>query len=275
MNTATSLPTTSLPTTTLAPLMFIGHGAPTLALDESTVTRQLNAVGQQFSEVKAVLVLSAHWVSTSLQVTGISQPELIYDFNGFQPELYQVKYPAIGDNQLANDIASMLTQSGLSTQVNMTRGLDHGVWTPLMHLLPNPKVPVIQLSIPQHADLSFYLELGKAMTSLREQGIAVIGSGNVTHNLRALRFGGQPDPRVAEFEKWVRNNVINHNVQALVSAAEQYPNFSFFHPTVEHYIPLLFVLGAVTAQDNLTVIQNDIDFSVLSMESYLFNSQAK
>jgi 4,5-DOPA dioxygenase extradiol len=197
MNTATSLSTSSLPTTTLPPLMFIGHGAPTLALDESTVTRQLNAVGQQFSEMKALLVLSAHWVSTSLQVTGISQPELIYDFNG----LYQVKYPAIGDSQLANNIASMLTQSGLSTQVNKTRGLDHGVWTPLMHLLPDPKVPVIQLSIPQHADLSFFLELGKAMTSLREQCIAVIGSGNVTHNLRALRFGGQPDPRVAKLEK--------------------------------------------------------------------------
>ncbi|MBL4650671.1 MAG: dioxygenase [Colwellia sp.] len=260
----------------LAPLMFIGHGAPTLAIDHSTVTRQLNKVGKQFGHIKAILVISAHWLSKSLEITGHNSPEIIYDFYGFQPELYQVNYAAKGNTVLAKDIAAQLNEKAVATKVNMQRGLDHGVWTPLLHLLPGANIPVLQLSIPQLAtsqskDLNFYFNLGKAIATLREQGIAIVGSGNVTHNLRALSFNGKPDQQVIEFELWVRNKIKNNDFNALINAPLQYPNFNFFHPSIEHYIPLLFVLGAVSEQDKLTVIENKIDLGVISMESYLFN----
>jgi len=255
---------------TLAPLMFIGHGSPTLAAANTEVTRQIATAGTAFSDATAILVLSAHWQTKTLQITGSIEPQIIYDFYGFEPELYQLQYQAKVDKSLAERIAQQLSHNELATTVNMERGIDHGVWAPLLHLLPHAQVPILQLSIPQHASTDFYFKLGQAMQEFRAQGIAIIGSGNVTHNLGALRFDGEVDSKVANFERWVRDNIENNRYQDLIDAPNKRRDFKYFHPTIEHYIPLLFVLGAVDTHDKLTLIKNPIDLGVISMDSYLF-----
>lgn len=254
-----------------APVFFISHGAPTFATEPGLLGPQLRAIGQGLRDLRAVLVVSPHWQSDSIQVMTTVQPETVHDFGGFPAALYTLQYPALGHPELATRAAELLTQSGFAVSFDFRRGLDHGAWVPLMHLLPQADVPVFQVSMPVRLTTAQALQMGQALSVLRTQGVAIVGSGSMTHNLYELQHpDAPPAPYAREFTAWVRSAVLSDDLQHLVAYRAKGPQAERAHPTQEHFLPLLLALGAKAPTDRVRVLDGGIDFGVLSMESYVW-----
>jgi 4,5-DOPA dioxygenase extradiol len=252
-----------------APVFFISHGAPTFALEPGQLGAHLRALGQQLSGVKAVLVVSPHWQTRELQVLTTPKPETVHDFGGFPAALYQLQYPAPGQPELAADALQLLTQAGWPVTADAHRGLDHGAWVPLWHLLPQANIPVFQVSMPHRLDTAGALALGRALAPLRDQGVLIVGSGSLTHNLYDLQPPAAPAAAYAvEFAHWIRHAVTRADVDALLDYRRLAPHAERAHPTQEHFLPLLVALGASHESEAAQVIAGDITHGVLSMESY-------
>lgn len=252
-----------------APVFFISHGAPTFALEPGQLGTNLRALGQQLSGVKAVLVVSPHWQTRELQVLTTPQPETIHDFGGFPQSLYQLQYPAPGQPELALETMRLLAQAGWPVSADATRGLDHGAWVPLWHLLPQATIPVFQVSMPHQLDTAGALALGRAMAPLRDQGVLIVGSGSLTHNLYDLQAPATPAVAYAvEFAHWIRQAVSRADVAALLDYRRLAPHAERAHPTEEHLLPLLVALGASHDAESAQAIAGDITYGVLSMASY-------
>jgi 4,5-DOPA dioxygenase extradiol len=254
-----------------APALFVSHGSPTFALEPGLLGPKLGELGRRLPELAAVAVVSAHWQSAGLQVMRTAHPETIHDFGGFPPELYRLRYPAPGAPQFAAEAARLLTAAGLDSTFEDRRGLDHGAWVPLKHLLPNADVPVFQISLPFDYGTAQTLRLGRALAPLRRSGVLVLGSGSLTHNLREVR---RIDPRDAgyagEFTAWIRAQVQQRDDAALLDYRRRAPHAERAHPTDEHFLPLLIAVGARGAADAVSVLDGGMTYGVLSMESYLF-----
>lgn len=254
-----------------APVFFISHGAPTFATEPGQLGPQLRAIGQGLRDLQAVLVVSPHWQSDSIQVMTTVQPETVHDFGGFPAALYTLQYPALGHPELATRAAELLTQSGFAVSFDSRRGLDHGAWVPLMHLLPQADVPVFQVSMPTRLTTAQALQMGQALSVLRTQGVAIVGSGSMTHNLYEVQHpDAPPAPYAREFAAWVRSAVLSDGIQHLVAYRAEAPHAERAHPTQEHFLPLLLALGAKAQADRVRVLDGGIDFGVLSMESYVW-----
>lgn len=252
-----------------APVFFISHGAPTFALEPGLLGANLRALGQQLTGIKAVLVVSPHWQTRELQVLTTPTPETVHDFGGFPAALYALQYPAPGQPELALGALQLLAQAGWSVSAEAHRGLDHGAWVPLFHLLPQANVPVFQVSMPHHLDTAGALALGRALAPLRDQGVLIVGSGSMTHNLYELQRPAAPAVDYAvEFAHWVRQAVSRADVAALLDYRRLAPHAERAHPTQEHFLPLLVALGASHEAEAAQVITGDITYGVLSMESY-------
>jgi 4,5-DOPA dioxygenase extradiol len=231
----------------------------------------LRSLGQQLTGIKAVLVVSPHWQTRELQVLTTSRPETVHDFGGFPPALYQLQYPAPGQPALAMEAQRLLTAAGWSVTADDHRGLDHGAWVPLWHLLPQATVPVFQVSMPHQLDTAGALALGRALAPLRDQGVLIVGSGSLTHNLYDI----QPPATAAvayavEFAHWMRQAVTRADEAALLDYRRLAPYAERAHPTEEHLLPLLVALGASHESEAAQVIAGDITYGVLSMESYVW-----
>ena len=254
-----------------APVFFISHGAPTFALDPGQLGAHLRAMGQQLGGIKAVLVVSSHWQTRALQVLTTPKPETIHDFGGFPAALYQLQYPAPGQPELALEAQRLLAQAGWPVTADAKRGLDHGAWVPLWHLLPQATVPVFQVSMPHQLDTAGALALGRALAPLRDQGVLIVGSGSLTHNLHDLQPPASAAAAYAvEFAHWIRNAVNRADVDALLDYRLRAPHAERAHPTQEHFLPLLVALGASQGAEAAQVIAGDITYGVLSMESYVW-----
>lgn len=254
-----------------APVFFISHGAPTFALDPGQLGAHLRAMGQQLGGIKAVLVVSPHWQTRALQVLTTPKPETIHDFGGFPAALYQLQYPAPGQPELALEAQRLLAQAGWPVTADAKRGLDHGAWVPLWHLLPQATVPVFQVSMPHQLDTAGALALGRALAPLRDQGVLIVGSGSLTHNLYDLQPPASSAAAYAvEFAHWIRNAVNRADVDALLDYRLRAPHAERAHPTQEHFLPLLVALGASQGAEAAQVIAGDITYGVLSMESYVW-----
>ena len=252
-----------------APVLFISHGAPTFALEPGQLGAKLRALGQQLTGVKAVLVVSPHWQTRELQVLTTPKPETVHDFGGFPAALYQLQYPAPGHPELAQEALRLLTQAGWAVTAEAQRGLDHGAWVPLWHLLPQATIPVFQVSMPHRLDTAGALAMGRALAPLRDQGVLIVGSGSLTHNLYDLQQPAAPAVAYAvEFAHWVRQAVNRADVDALLDYRLRAPHAERAHPTQEHFLPLLVALGASHESEEAQVIAGDITHGVLSMESY-------
>jgi 4,5-DOPA dioxygenase extradiol len=252
-----------------APVFFISHGAPTFALEPGMLGPQLQALGEQLSGVSAVLVVSPHWQTRDVTVMTTAAPETVHDFGGFPAALYQLQYPAIGQPQLATEVAQRLTEAGYMVGLDARRGLDHGAWVPLRHLLPNADVPVFQVSMPYDLDTAGAFKLGQALAPLRERGVLILASGSMTHNLYEFRQSGGSEAAYArEFTQWIRQAVTGNAVEQLVAYRQLAPHAERAHPTEEHYLPLLVALGARGDGETAHIIEGGITHSVLSMESY-------
>jgi len=257
---------------TQAPVLFISHGAPTFAMEPGVLGPQLQALGRQLSGIKAVLVVSPHWQTRDVQVMTTQQPETVHDFGGFPSALYDLQYPAPGEPALANEAARLLAAAGFSAGVDARRGLDHGAWVPLYHLLPDAQVPVFQVSMPASLTTGQAVALGRALAPLRAQGVVIVGSGSMTHNLYEFRQGSaRPEPYAQEFAAWVRAAVAANARTPLINYRAEAPHAVRAHPTEEHFLPLLVALGAQQEGDALQVLDGGgILHGMLSMESYVW-----
>lgn len=254
----------------VAPAAFFSHGSPMVALDSDAYPRALRAFGQSVSTARALVVVSAHWETHGgVRVTGSAAPPLIYDFGGFPEPLYQLQYPSPGAPALAEDIALRLTDAGLPTVADGSRGLDHGTWVPLRLALPEAKVPVVQVSMPRGASAEVLVRMGEALRPLRAEGVVLVGSGGVTHNLRRFSWEKQApvEPWAAAFDAWVAERVASRHVSGLL-AWEQAPYARVAHPSAEHFLPLFFVLGAALPEDRLTPVFEGFHHGTLSMRSF-------
>ena len=255
----------------IAPALFVSHGAPTFALDPGLLGPKLNQLGERLPQLAAVAVVSAHWQTAGVRVMQAAAPKTLHDFGGFPEALYRLRYPAPGAPLLASDTAVLLKAAGIEASLDEVRGYDHGVWVPLLYLLPRAQVPVYQVSMPLDLDAQGALRFGRALKPLRLRGVLVLGSGSLTHNLGEI---GLSDPKAtqyaAEFTAWIRAHVEKRDLQALVEYRRRAPHAVRAHPTEEHFLPLLVALGASGDADGVTVLEGGMTYGVLSMESYVF-----
>jgi 4,5-DOPA dioxygenase extradiol len=213
-------------------------------------------------------------MTRGVRVTGAARPATVHDFGGFDPKLYEIAYPAPGDPALAHDIAARLTEAGWPAGVDSARGLDHGAWVPLLHLAPRAEVPVLQVSMPVDLDERGAYALGRALATLGEEGVLVIGSGSLTHNLYEFSIGARTEAAYArEFTHWVRGAVRAGDTGRLVDVLAQAPHARRAHPTPEHLLPLAVAVGAASQVLPTTVLDGGIEHGVLAMESYVFGRE--
>jgi len=254
-------PTISTP----VPALFVGHGSPMNAIEENEFTRGWQAAAQAIAKPKAILCVSAHWETRGVGVCSATQPETIHDFGGFPQALFDVRYPAPGDPALAQRVVALV--KGLQIQATPQWGLDHGAWSVLRVMYPDADVPVVQLSLDSSKPGPFHLALARELAALRDEGVLIVGSGNVVHNLRLFNFR---DPSPADWavraNTLLRERIESVDVDALADWRTLGPDVALGIPTPEHYLPLLYVLGARREGDEIRVF-NDVVTSSLAMMS--------
>lgn len=257
-----------------APVLFVSHGAPTFALEPGLLGPQLTTVGQHLSAIKAVLVVSPHWQTGGVRVMSNPAPVTVHDFGGFPAPLYELQYPAAGAPQLALEAAKLLADAGFPVALDAQRGLDHGAWVPLMHLLPDATVPVFQVSMPLALNPVEALRMGQALAPLREQGVLIMGSGSMTHNLAEIDRSGDQAAYALEFSHCIRAAVIANDIASVISYRQAAPHAERAHPTEEHFLPLLVALGAHGEMEAVQLLDGGLTYGVLSMESYVWGLPA-
>ena len=251
------------------PSLFISHGAPTFALEPGTAGPQLTALGRELPRPQAVLVVSPHWMTPEPRVMTAARPRTIHDFGGFDAALLNINYPADGHPALAARAVEILRAAGWEAIADAKRGLDHGAWVPLLHLYPAADIPVFQVSMPARLDAASAFDFGRTIAPLASEGVLIVGSGSLTHNLYALRFGEEQDEPSAEFARWVRESIVRGDRDRVLRALEIAPHARRAHPTPEHYIPLPIAAGAAPA-DEAEVLEGGMAYGVLAMDSFVF-----
>jgi 4,5-DOPA dioxygenase extradiol len=250
------------------PVLFIGHGSPMNAIERNRFTETLAGVAKQLPRPQAVCVVSAHWVTRGSEVLTVAKPRTIHDFYGFPAPLYEVEYPAPGAPNEAKRVAREL-----GIQPDETWGFDHGAWSVLRHLYPEADVPVFQVSLDAGRSLGRHVELGSDLAGLRDRGVLILGSGNIVHNLRRMEEekNAQPFPWTLEFDSQVKKAIEARDLASL-AAPEHWgkPLAALAHPTLEHYVPLLYCLGSTTERDAVSYPYEGFEYGSLSMRMVLF-----
>ena len=259
------------------PVLFVSHGAPTLPLEPGDTGAAWRKLGEQLPRPSAILMISAHWESRIPTVSRAVQPETIHDFSGFPTELYKLQYPAPGAPEMAQAAATALQQTGITVQLDDTHGLDHGAWVPLSLMYPQADIPVAQLSLQPDRDPAWHIALGRALRPLREQGVLIVGSGSITHNLRALFQYPQGTPVpvwVTEFCDWMAERINVGDLEALSAYRTRAPHAVQNHPTDEHLLPLFVVLGAADKIAGAAHLNRVVTYGMLAMDAWLFDAEA-
>lgn len=248
------------------PVIFFGHGNPMNALVRNVYTEGWAALGASIPRPTAVLCVSAHWYLPGTAVTAMTAPQTIHDFGGFPPELYRVNYPAAGDPALAKRIQTLLAP--VSVSLDERWGLDHGTWSVLCHVFPQADVPVVQLSIDETQPAAFHYEVGKRLAPLRDEGVLIIGSGNLVHNLHAYAWGRHPvEPLdwAVRFEARARQLLLAGDDQPLIAYETLGRDASLSAPTPDHYLPLLYVIALRREGEHVSFPIEGFDGGSISM----------
>ena len=248
------------------PAIFFGHGNPMNALHSNAWTKGWAAVGNGMPKPKAIVCVSAHWYLPATLVTAMEQPRTIHDFGGFPRELYEVEYPAPGNPKLAARVRDLLAP--VSAGLDERWGLDHGTWSVLVHVYPDADVPVVQLSIDETQPAAFHFELGTRLAPLRDDGVLIVGSGNLVHNLHAYAWGHHtPEPFdwAVRFEEAATALMVTNNFEPLVAYELLGRDAVLSIPTPDHYLPLLYVLGAKRTNDTISFPVTGVDGGSVSM----------
>jgi 4,5-DOPA dioxygenase extradiol len=255
------------------PTLFLSHGSPMHALQPGAVRGVWENLGCTLPRPKAVLIASAHWETNIPAVTGTAKPETIHDFHGFPKPLYEIQYPAPGAPEIAEKALGLLMESKFNAAVDPTRGLDHGAWSPLLYMYPKADVPVVQLAVQTELGTQHHLALGRALAPLAAEGVLVIGSGHLTHNLRDRGNGGVA-PYALAFQDWVKQRIDRHALDELADYRRLMPDGVRAHPTDEHFLPLYVALGAAGAGYRAERLYDGIEMGALAMDAYLFRPAA-
>jgi len=257
----------------IEPALFIGHGSPMNALEQNAQVHNWRSEVEGFSP-KAILMISAHWYTQGTAVTAMAAPKTIHDFYGFPEALHQVKYPAPGHPELAAKVKNLLAPHQVT--LDPAWGLDHGAWSVLMHMFPQANIPVVQLSLDQKLSPTEHLELAKKLAPLRQQGVMILGSGNIVHNLRMLDWQSTQPPLWAEqFNRQIKDLLLTKNFAAIANYQQLGEAARLAVPHPDHFLPLLYVLGSMLEGDELSLFNDEILYGALSMLSVkLSNSRA-
>ena len=271
---STSAPVTSPASSpTVVPALYVSHGAPLFAVDAGETGPALTRWGQglraQFPALRGVVIMSPHWMARTPQVMTGPQPATWHDFGGFPPALYQLQYPAPGAPALAQEVLALLQAADVPAQGDAQRPFDHGAWVPLMHLFPEADLPVVQVALPVGAGPAEVYAMGAALRDLRSQGVLVMGSGSMTHNLAEF-FGGErePAPYVLEFSRWIESALERGDLKALLNYRSQAPHAERAHPTDDHFLPLFFALGAAGDDLHANYLSREVMYSMLAMDAF-------
>jgi 4,5-DOPA dioxygenase extradiol len=250
----------------LMPAIFFGHGNPMNALLENAYTEAWRNIGNELPRPKAILAISAHWYLPATLVTAQSAPRTIHDFGGFPPELYRVEYPAPGSPELAKRVQGLLAP--VAVELDERWGLDHGTWSVLCHVFPQADIPVVQLSIDETKPPDFHYEMGKRLAPLRDEGVLIIGSGNLIHNLHTYAWGRhrvEPFDWAVRFEEQARTLLLDGNDAPLVAYEALGRDAMLSVPTPEHYLPLLYVIAARREGEQVSFPVEGVDGGSVSM----------
>ena len=257
------------------PAVFFGHGSPMNALEQNRYTEAWRRIGVSMPEPKAILCVSAHWYIRGTAVTAMDRPRTIHDFGGFPQELFEVQYPAPGSPQLAARVRDLLAP--VDVRLDQTWGLDHGTWSILMHAFPDANVPVVQLSIDATQPPRYHYELGARLAPLRDEGVLIVGSGNVVHNLGQMRWteDAKPYDWATHFNEKARAHLVAREHQALIDYASLGGDARLSVPTPEHYLPLLYVLAQQGEDETISLPADGIEHGSIGMLTALVGHPAE
>lgn len=254
-----------------SPALFVGHGNPMHAITTTSYSIAWSELGRSLPRPRAILAISAHWYIDGCAVTIMPTPRTIHDFGGFPQALYDVSYPAPGSPELAWQVRNLLAPARV--ELDEQWGLDHGAWSVLVHMFPEADIPVVQLSIDARQPPHWHYEVGQRLRPLREEGVLVMGSGNIIHNLHEYAWG-RPDAPPADwavrFEEMVRQNIVADRPDRVIAYHEAGPDARLAVPTPDHYLPLLYILGLRQVDDQLRFPVEGIEGGALSMLSVQF-----
>lgn len=259
------------------PAIFLSHGSPMILIEPSPARDFLGTLGARFPGARAIVVISAHHDTRDTVVTASAAPATIHDFGrGFPQALFDARYPSPGDPALAHRIAGLVRDAGLPATIDATRGLDHGAWVPLMLGFPQATVPVVQLSISSHHAPAWHHAIGRALAPLRREDVLIVGSGSLTHNLRAIFIDGRdhdaavPD-WVSQFADWVHDRVTAGDEATLLDAIARAPHGQANHPTPDHLLPFFAAMGAGGGALDAERLHHSYTYGVLAMDAYAFH----
>ncbi|MDD0809394.1 4,5-DOPA dioxygenase extradiol [Curvibacter sp. RS43] len=266
----------ALPKTARMPVMFVGHGSPMNAIDDNTYRRTWSTLGTEFGRQhpvpKLILCISAHWVSRGTWLTAMEHPKTIHDFGGFPQALFDQQYPVPGWPGAARDIQATLKPTAVQLDVDQW-GLDHGTWSVLKPMFPSASIPVIQMSLDAGRSPSELFALGQQLKGLRERGVLIVGSGNIVHNLRAVRRDAAPTQVydwAQEFDAHVQGQLKRGELAALSGFESLGSVARMAHPTAEHFWPLLVAAGAADPKEMPRFFNDTFQFASISMRSVLW-----
>jgi len=257
------------------PTLFVSHGSPTFAIDPGQAGPALTTLGQTLPRPKAILVVSPHWTTREPRVATTARPKTIHDFGGFPPALYQLQYPAPGAPAVAQRAIELLRAAGYAAEADAQWGLDHGAWVPLRYLFAAADVPVLQVSLPARLDGSGAYAYGQALAPLADEGVLIVGSGSLTHNLFEVRFDApdaDAEAYALAFVDWVRDTVGRRDHTRLQQVLALAPHAARAHPTAEHLWPLLVAAGAAGAHSAPQHIDGGVRYGVLSMDGFVWQA---
>jgi 4,5-DOPA dioxygenase extradiol len=247
------------------PALFIGHGSPMNAIEDTQFSRAWAEAARSLPKPKAVLCVSAHWQTAGTRVTAMAQPKTIYDFYGFPPALYAKRYPAPGSPELARLIQETMRKSHV--ELDQQWGLDHGAWAVLCRMFPDADVPIVQLSLDEKQPPAFHYELGRELKRLRRKGVLIVGSGNIVHNLREVAWADTAYDWALEFDALLKTLILAGDHQAIIDYSKLGPAARLAVPTLEHYLPLLYVLGTQEKAERVTFFADKVTLGSMSMRS--------
>jgi 4,5-DOPA dioxygenase extradiol len=248
------------------PVLFIGHGNPMNAIRDTPFSRRLGELGTELPKPKGILCVSAHWMTDGTWVTHMRNPRTIHDFYGFPQELFEVEYPSPGNPELADRIRNGVENPEIRADDNKW-GIDHGTWSVLKHMYPAADIRVLQVSLDLSKPPEYHFDLGEQLKKLRDEGVLIVGSGNIVHNLRRISFADDAPPYdwAVEFDSWVKEKLQNGDYPAIVNDATKSAAGRLSIPTPDHWYPLLYTLGASVEGDQLRFEYEGMENASISM----------